>query len=958
MTEKFSVKAIHSYSKVKPDELELKEGDTIRVEDDDDSSWWMGTSSRTGERGWFPSSFVTKIESKPKPKSKRRVRVIRRYEATEDDDLSLEVGDIVDVKREIDGWYLGRHNGNMGIFPVNYAEEYTEETPAARPLPQPPLPSRRGTFSNESSQPPAPPAQVPPSLPSRVPSLPSRASTDTAIGPAAGERIHAAMTSPISEEDGDDSKKEKKSGRRISRLFGSKKHKHKDGAQEHGHNEDQTEPAFDEINSPPAQTVTSPLPPPAIASPPPPAITSPPPPPPQMTSPPPPRVAPPVPPAGLAKPPPVPAQAPAPPPAVPAPPAPAVPASETAAPVSAQSTQQPSTDDGDAKSSASPAGTRPSTAKSAASEGDVAEEEKEKPKARLAKIIEDYEATSPEELNLMKDDVVTIISRGTDDEPRWKGEYHGKKGYFPGTVVEPIEESAKLDEEGEEGEKPKGGFRLAAYGVQQGGLGSIFAGGGMPTLRKAAPRKNSEAEPVETSPAPAPAPVIPKLRSVPRPPKDTTPKEEEQQPNFLAGLNRIPRKQVPSASSEESSSVSPRLAAVPAVPISRRSTANNEEEAEPKPASDKSVSEKSPEPDNDAQVPATEDAVVPQESVRPQTASSKSGEDEENIAAVAAAEAAVEEQTEEPKTQSPALDPVRSPSLPQVKRLVRRGPRQMPTAEGLKKSSSESQSQSLSTALRNDKDIEPEPVKPTPPPVSEKPKPASRYGAFSGPQLPTGGFKASGRIGSAMASRLAALQAQTSGNSADSEGTTSDPPRNVSTRAVPNDIVSPPPPPVAKKPSFSPRTQPDSDGTAKPVSAEWQKKIEDEQQQLRSEVDRVRKSSEQVEQLSTRLAASERENQEHKQTISKLEQRVDKLVSQLAALQSDLSGIQRSVGAMESNKGVSAGEVSNILRDQLQQALEPIHKHNQELKDGSTKLNKKIDDLRSYVDELVVEEEE
>ncbi|KAJ2846787.1 hypothetical protein IWW36_004179 [Coemansia brasiliensis] len=869
MTEKFLVKAIHSYSKVKPDELELKEDDTIHVENDDDSSWWMGTSSRTNERGWFPSSFVAKIESKPKPKSKRRVRVIRRYEATEDDDLSLEVGDIVDVKREIDGWYLGRHNGDMGIFPVNYAEDYIEETPAARPLPQPPLPGRRGTFSSESSQPPAPPAQVPPSLPSRAPSLPSRASTDAAIGPAAGERMHAAMTSPISEEDGDDSKKEKKSGRRISRLFGSKKHKHKDGTQESIHNEDPTELAFDE----------------------------------------------------------------------------------------------PSADNDDAKSSASPAGTRPSTAKSAVSDDEEAEDEKEaaKPTAKLAKIIEDYEAKSPEELNLMKDDVVTIINRGTDDEPRWKGEYHGKKGYFPGTVVEPIEESAKLDEEGEEGGKPKGGFRLAAYGVQQGGLGSIFAGGGMPTLRKAAPRKNSEAEPAETSPAPAPAPVIPKLRSVPRPPKDTTPKEEEQQPNFLAGLNRIPRKQVPSASSEESNSMSPRPVAVPAVPISRRSTANNETEAEPeaesKSVSDSSVAEaaKSPELGNVPEVPKTEDAVVPQDtSARPQTASSKSGEDEEDAAAAATSE----EQTEESKSQSPALDPVRSPSLPQVKRLVRRGPRQMPTAEGLKKSSSESQSQSLSTALRNDKDVEPEPAKPTPPPVSEKPKAASRYGAFSGPQLPTGGFKASGRIGSAMASRLAALQAQTSGSNADNESTANELPRNIPTRSTQNDIVSPPPPPVAKKPSFNPRAQSDTDTTAKPASAEWQRKIEDEQLQLRSEVDRARRSSEQVEQLSTRLAASERENQEHKQTISKLEQQVEKLVSQLAALQSDLSGIQRSVGELESNKGVSAGEVSNILRDQLQQALEPIHKHNQELKDGSAKLNKKIDDLRSYVDELVVEEEE
>ncbi|KAJ1836754.1 hypothetical protein LPJ63_000074 [Coemansia sp. RSA 2711] len=976
----YAVKAIADYSKAKPEELELRLKDVILVENDTDPSWWLGTNTETGHKGWFPSSFVRKDdEAKPKskPKLKRRVRVVKRYEATDEDDLSLEVGDIVDVKKEVDGWYLGRHNGNIGMFPVSYAEEYSEDASAARPLPQPPVPlSRRGTAGPEATLP------QPPSLPARTPALPPRASTETTLTPAAGEKAFAALTSPLSEEDPEGSKKDKKAGRRISRLFGSKKHKHKDGA-DAGRADDHAEPAFEEEPIEGSASPSKPLPQPTIASPPPPppAMTSPP--PPGVMSPPPPRVAPPAPPTAPGKPPPVPAAA----PPVPAA-APPVPAPSAAMPsVPAPPARRPSADD-EAKDHSSPAGTRPQTAGSD-DEAEVearVEESTPKPRvqAKLAKVLDDYEAQSPEELNLMKDDVVTIISRGSDDEPRWKGEYHGKKGYFPGTMVEPIEESAALDdEEGEDSGRPKGGFRLAAYGVQQGGLGSIFAGGGMPALRKSAPRKNSEAEPAEAvSPAPAPAPAIPKLRSVPRPPKDTTPKEEEPQPNFLAQLNRVPRKQVPSASEEESTSASPRSIAAPVVPISRKSTMSNEPEAESESREEsagsgfKAETSKSPElPSVPEASMSPSDATVPQDAdVRPQTSSSKSGDDEFADAEVAQPEGApveapsVEEQADDTKVKA-AYDPVRSPALPQVKRLVRRGPRQMPTAEGLKKCSGESQSQSLSSALRSDKDVEPEPepeaARPAPPSAAEKPK-GSRFGAFGGPQLPTGGFKASGRVGSAMASRLAALQARATGGGEEDE----EPARGIPARSTPPEITSPPPPPVSKKPSFSPRAAAEPHVAPVPLSAatptaasaavpaEWQKKIEDEQSQLRSEVDRARKGSEQVEQLAARLATSERENQAHKQTISGLEQQVEALVSQLAALKSDISGIQRSVAGLESNKGVSASEVTTILRGELQGALDPLHKQNQELQDGSKKLDKKIDDLRTYVDELVVEEEE
>ncbi|KAJ2218961.1 hypothetical protein IWW45_009425, partial [Coemansia sp. RSA 485] len=349
--------------------------------------------------------------------------------------------------------------------------------------------------------------------------------------------------------------------------------------------------------------------------------------------------------------------------------------------------------------------------------------------ARLAKIIDDYEAQSSEELNLMSGDVVTIINRGSEEEPRWKGEYHGKKGYFPAHVVEPIEESAELDEDEGDGDgsaKPRG-FKLAAYGVQQGGLGSIFAGAGVPALRKSAPRKNDSEDGTDqqtsagqVAAAPAMAPIVPKLRSVQRPPpKEEQPKEE--QPNFLAHLNRVPRKSAPS---DDSPSPAP-LASVPMLPISRRSTAASslvDAESEKKKAEDEVAKQETAESIKEG---SHEHAVSEQDDAdfannndfasnnlpedKPRSISQESAavshtdaadsiaeqqpEDEYDVAdnegsnaietessvqpAAEPAEESAEEDSEGAKSDAAgssksSLDPVKSPALPQVKRLVRR----------------------------------------------------------------------------------------------------------------------------------------------------------------------------------------------------------------------------------------------------------------------------------------------
>ncbi|KAJ2669262.1 hypothetical protein GGH99_006350, partial [Coemansia sp. RSA 1285] len=656
------------------------------------------------------------------------------------------------------------------------------------------------------------------------------------------------------------------------------------------------------------------------------------------------------------------------------------------------------------------------------------------PKARtagpkLAKIIEDFEAASPEELNLMQGDVVTIISQGTENEDRWKGEYHGKKGYFPAHVVELIEESAELEDNGEEssGEaasKPKG-FKLAAYGVQQGGIGSIFAAGGMPMLRKSGPRKNSDADQQQqqssaaamAAPVPAQPPVIPKLRSVQRSASKEETKEEEEEPqqqtNFLAQLNRVPRKSVKSASSEESLQVSPQpMAAVPPVPISRKATASSS--AEPETADSREASAgaappagvpemESRETDSIAEVPETDaaaDAVVPPVSSKKnkkaaEDVSNEQAEaiDAENQAAgvgqdgedaQASAEDSEQQVNDISSNSSPALDPVKSPALSNVKRLVRRGPRQMPTSEGLKKKSSEeSQAQSLRSALQNEKTAEPEPEPQPEPEVAKSARPAlpekprgigSRFSQFGGPQLPSGGFKASGRVGSAMASRLAALQARASGNNDDDDDGD-----NTGAAAAPNgsaadanagngsvgggssrgfaasrtssvDAASSPPS-GGRKPSAA-------TAAAAAVSSEWQRQVEEEQTRLRSDINKAREGSEAAARLESRLVASERENQAHKQTISRLEEHIQTLTAQLSALKSDVAGIQRSVAGLDSSKGVTAVEVASIVRGELGSALQPLEKQTLALSKENKALDKKVGELRAYVDELVVEDDQ
>ncbi|KAI7863217.1 hypothetical protein BDF14DRAFT_1845770 [Spinellus fusiger] len=157
-------------------------------------------------------------------------------------------------------------------------------------------------------------------------------------------------------------------------------------------------------------------------------------------------------------------------------------------------------------------------------EQDTAEQEK-KPAQPLgmARVMEDYAMQAPEELTLHKGSIITVYEKTADGWMR--GENNGKMGRFPAKYVEEIDIPGRPDfgisttvahsegsEDSEEVNRPA--FKLAAFGIKQGGIGSLLAGG-FPSLKKAgSPKKTSpEESSSETSAAFLPPPKIPEPSS-------------------------------------------------------------------------------------------------------------------------------------------------------------------------------------------------------------------------------------------------------------------------------------------------------------------------------------------------------------------------------------------------------------------------------------------------------------
>ncbi|KAG2179346.1 hypothetical protein INT44_006191 [Umbelopsis vinacea] len=135
----------------------------------------------------------------------------------------------------------------------------------------------------------------------------------------------------------------------------------------------------------------------------------------------------------------------------------------------------------------------------------------------LARVMEDYAMQEPGEITLHKGVIVNVME---DNGEYMKGEVNGKVGTFPSKYVEfneipsqpefgrPSSMSQSVEEPDTES-RPKSGFRLAAYGVKQGGIGSLLAGG-IPVLRPSGAKKSQSQDSVSKQEAQVPPPATPK----------------------------------------------------------------------------------------------------------------------------------------------------------------------------------------------------------------------------------------------------------------------------------------------------------------------------------------------------------------------------------------------------------------------------------------------------------------
>lgn len=141
--EKTGVSAIveYDYAAKEADELTLKKGAIITNIKIQPGGWWEGTLTATGRTGMFPDNFVRVLEPDDKnpvvlrdktATLNRRCKVIYSYRENKPDELSLAVGDVIEIFEEVEeGWWRGKLNGKVGVFPSNFVEMIESVSPTS-----------------------------------------------------------------------------------------------------------------------------------------------------------------------------------------------------------------------------------------------------------------------------------------------------------------------------------------------------------------------------------------------------------------------------------------------------------------------------------------------------------------------------------------------------------------------------------------------------------------------------------------------------------------------------------------------------------------------------------------------------------------------------------------------------------------------------------------------------------
>ncbi|XP_078144909.1 intersectin-1 [Centroberyx gerrardi] len=152
--EGLQAQALYPWRAKKDNHLNFNKNEIITVLEQQDM-WWLG-ELQTGQRGWFPKSYVKLISAtmtppvavtarskntsesgasdsppsvkRPSPsptkpsESGEEYLAMYTYESSEQGDLSFQQGDVVVVTRKEGDWWTGVVAGKTGVFPSNYVK--------------------------------------------------------------------------------------------------------------------------------------------------------------------------------------------------------------------------------------------------------------------------------------------------------------------------------------------------------------------------------------------------------------------------------------------------------------------------------------------------------------------------------------------------------------------------------------------------------------------------------------------------------------------------------------------------------------------------------------------------------------------------------------------------------------------------------------------------------------------
>ncbi|XP_026737432.1 SH3 domain-containing kinase-binding protein 1-like isoform X2 [Trichoplusia ni] len=141
--QKVSCMVNFAYDASESDELTIRPGDVLRDVERLHGGWWRG--ELRGRRGMFPDNFVSVIDHEnPRPAGVQgRCRAVFSYQPANPDELPLCVGDVLEVLGEVEeGWWQGRRQGRIGVFPSNFVVMLDPPQPAPPFEPAPALPPK------------------------------------------------------------------------------------------------------------------------------------------------------------------------------------------------------------------------------------------------------------------------------------------------------------------------------------------------------------------------------------------------------------------------------------------------------------------------------------------------------------------------------------------------------------------------------------------------------------------------------------------------------------------------------------------------------------------------------------------------------------------------------------------------------------------------------------------------